>query len=210
MLLAESVQYAYPQHGLGVGPIDLTVYAGEVWAITGRSGCGKSTLARCLTGLIPHLYHGEFRGNVKVAGLDTRTTPLWRLAESAGMLFQNPQAQSVASTVEQEIMFGLDTLGLTTAEQRSRCEEHLMRYGLVPLKQRSPNTHSGGEMQRLMLAAVMARQPRALVLDEPLSMLDTTTASELVEHLLTLSARGTAVVACEHRSGLFHPTWRGA
>jgi len=200
ILRTEQLSYAYPQHGLGLATTDFVAEPGEVWAITGRSGCGKSTFARCLTGLIPHLYRGEMRGQVWVGNLNTRQTPLWRLCESVGMLFQNPMGQSLASSVEQEILFGLESLELSLAERRARCEEYLERFQLVPLRRRRPDTLSGGEMQRVMLAAVLARQPGAVVLDEPLSMLDTTAATELSSYLGELAQEGNTVVACEHRA----------
>jgi len=202
-LRAENLSYAYPQHGLGLPTVDFEAYPGEMWAITGRSGCGKSTFARCLTGLIPHLYIGNMRGNVWIGDLNTRQAPLWRLCESVGMLFQNPMAQSLASSVEQEVLFGLENLDLPIAEQHARCHEYLERFRLLPLARQRPDTLSGGEIQRLMLAAVLARRPRAMVLDEPLSMLDTTAATELTSYLGELAAQGTTIVACEHRADYF-------
>jgi energy-coupling factor transport system ATP-binding protein len=122
-----------------------------------------------------------------------------------GSLFQNPAAQAVASTVEDEILFGLENLGLPRSEVGTRLEEALARFGLEPLRRRAPHTLSGGETQRLMLASVLACQPGALVLDEPLSMLDSSAATELVAHLHRLAAEGRVVVACEHRSDYFLP-----
>ena len=200
VLHAAQLSYAYPQHGLGLQPVDFEARPGELWMITGRSGCGKSTFARCLTGLIPHLYRGDMRGDVWIEGLNTRRTPLWQICESVGMLFQNPAGQAVASTAEQEIAFGLENLGLPVDEQRARCRSYVDRFQLGHLSQRRPATLSGGEQQRLMLAAVLARQPKALILDEPLSMLDTTNATELVRHLEELTQQGTTIVACEHRA----------
>jgi len=200
VLRADKLSYAYPQHGLGLPPVNFEARSGELWTITGRSGCGKSTFARCLTGLIPHLYNGDMRGDVWIEGLNTRHTPLWQICESVGMLFQNPAGQSLASTAEQEIAFGLENLGLPVDEQRARCQRYIERFQLGHLSQRRPATLSGGEQQRLMLAAVLARQPKALILDEPLSMLDTTNATDLVSHLEELTHQDTTIVACEHRA----------
>ncbi|MBN1400900.1 MAG: ATP-binding cassette domain-containing protein, partial [Anaerolineae bacterium] len=203
ILRAEALSYAYPQHGLGLAPLDFEAQRGELWTVTGESGCGKSTLARCLTGLIPHLYRGQMGGSVWIEGSESRQTPLWRLCESAGLLFQNPLAQSVGTTAQDEISFGLEHLDLAPADRRARCETYLGRFGLGPLRQRRPDTLSGGELQRLMLAAVLAREPAALVLDEPLSMLDTVAASDLVAQLDDLAREGRTVVACEHRHDYF-------
>lgn len=199
-LVAEQVSYGYLGAGKALDGVSLAVAPGEVVLITGPSGSGKSTLARCLTGLIPHLYHGELQGACLVDGVSTTDTPLWRLAKRAGFVFQNPGEQLLATSVEEEIIFGLENLGLPPEEIESRLEEALERFGLKEMRHRAPQTLSGGEQQKLALAAIMARHPAALVLDEPLSMLDTTAASALVEHLLGLARDGVTVVLCEHRA----------
>jgi energy-coupling factor transporter ATP-binding protein EcfA2 len=196
----ERAAYRYPQNGYGLAPTSLTVEPGEPVFVTGPSGCGKSTLARCLTGLIPHLYRGWLTGGVWLDGLRTSDAPLWQLAERAGLVFQNPAAQMLGLSVEEEIVFGLENLGLPPAAIDERLEVALARFGLEPLRTRSPQTLSGGEQQKLALAAITARQPPVLVMDEPLSMLDTTAASDLVAHIADLARAGTAVVVCEHRA----------
>lgn len=200
LLTATNVTYHYPQNGRGLPPISLRVEPGEALLISGPSGCGKSTLARCLTGFIPHLYHGEMSGEVWLDGRRTTEMPLWQLSEQAGLLFQNPAAQMLTEMVEAEILFGLENLGLSREAMRVRLEETLCQFGLVALRARDPQTLSGGEQQKLALAAVMARRPKVLVLDEPFSMLDTTAAVELVAELERLVAGGTAVIICEHRA----------
>jgi energy-coupling factor transporter ATP-binding protein EcfA2 len=204
-LEANALTYSYHgQPAPSVRDVTLGVYAGERWLITGSSGCGKSTLARCLAGLIPHLYKGKLEGQVWLDGLRTDVTPLWRLAEKAGLVLQNTQAQMLSSTVEDEIAFGLENLGLPRQEIRDRIAASLDRFGLVDLRGNDPRRLSGGEGQRLMLAAILARRPPILVLDEPLSMLDTTSAHELVSHLTELALQqGSAIVVCEHRSRYF-------
>ena len=203
-LAANSITYTY--HGQltpSVRDVSLSVRAGERWLITGSSGCGKSTLARCLAGLIPHLYKGQWAGEVWLDGLRTDATPLWQLAEKAGLVLQNTQAQMLASTVEDEIAFGLENLGLPSPEIKRRIEASLSRFGLEHLRGHDPRRLSGGEGQRVILAAMLARRTPILVLDEPLSMLDTTAAHELVSHLNELSEHGSAIVVCEHRSRYF-------
>lgn len=197
--------YAYPQHGYGLSPTSLRVAPGEAVHVAGRSGSGKSTLARCLCGLIPHLYHGALEGKVHVDGLPTRGTPLWQLADRAGLVFQNPAAQMLTVTVEQEIIFGLENLGLSRETIDQRVEAALTRFGLEGFRGRSPHTLSGGEQQKLALAAITARQPPILILDEPLSMLDSTASMQLVSHLADLTAAGTAVIVCEHRAEYLDP-----
>ena len=199
LLQAQEISFAYPQDGHGLRPVSLQIEAGEAWLVGGPSGCGKSTLARCLVGLIPHLYRGRFAGEMRITGESSAGLPLWRLAETVGMVFQNPAAQILASTVEDEILFGLENAGLARDEMDRRLHAALERFSLVELRQRSPQTLSGGEQQKLALAAITARQPAVLVLDEPLSMLDTTAALEFVAHTQELRHAGTAVVYCEHR-----------
>jgi energy-coupling factor transporter ATP-binding protein EcfA2 len=167
ILRAEAVAYRYPQNNYGLAPISLAVQPGERLLVAGPSGCGKSTLARCLAGLIPHLYRGALEGDVWLDGLHTAATPLWRLAERAGLVFQNPAAQMLGQSVEEEIVFGLENLGLSPPAIRESLEATLDRFGLEPLRKRSPQTLSGGEQQKLALAAIMARRPPILILDEP-------------------------------------------
>ncbi len=197
---AVAAAYRYPQNNHGLDALSLDVGAGESVIVTGPSGCGKSTLARCLSGLIPHLYRGELTGEVWLEGLRTSETPLWQLAERASLVFQNPAAQMLATSVEEEIVFGLENLGLPPDDIRERVETTLTHFGLEPLRHRAPQTLSGGEQQKLALAAVTARRPPLLVLDEPLSMLDGAAVDDLIEHLTNLTSTGTSAVICEHRA----------
>ncbi len=199
IMRAEQAAYRYPQNNHGMAPISLAIRPGERLLVSGPSGCGKSTLARCLTGLIPHLYHGTLEGDVWLLGTRTVDASLWQLAEWAGLVFQNPAAQMLALSVEEEIVFGLENLGLSRPDIEARLEAVVDRFGLQPMRTRSPQTLSGGEQQKLALAAITARQPPVLVLDEPLSMLDGTAAAELVDHLADLAEAGTTLVVCEHR-----------
>jgi energy-coupling factor transporter ATP-binding protein EcfA2 len=211
MLRAEQVSFRYPQEGYGLEPISLEIVPGELTLVTGPSGCGKSTLARCMMGLIPHLYHGELSGEDWLNGYRTADVPMWQLAEKAGMVFQNPAAQMLAPTVEDEIIFGLENLGLAPEEIKSRLETVLGEFNLTHMRERNPQTLSGGEQQLLALAAIMARQPQVLILDEPLSMLDTTAAGDLIAYLQRFTAEGKTLIMFEHRqeylegvSGLRH------
>jgi energy-coupling factor transport system ATP-binding protein len=200
----QSLAYTYhAQAAPSFQNVSLNVCAGECLLITGSSGCGKSTLARCLAGLIPHLYKGTLQGCVQLDGLRTDEAPLWQLAERTGMVLQNTQAQMLASTVEDEIAFGLESLGLPRDEIGRRIDAGLDRFGLAAFRGHDPRRLSGGEGQRVMLAAMLSRQPPVLVLDEPLSMLDTTAAHDLVSHLTELARQGSAIVVCEHRSRYF-------
>lgn len=125
LIHVEELACCYPQHRRSLRLAALDVQPGEVLLLTGPSGCGKSTFARCLVGLIPHLYHGDLGGRVVVDGLETASTPLWRLTERTGMVFQNPASQMLATTVEDEIIFGLENLGLPRDEIEERLEAAL-------------------------------------------------------------------------------------
>jgi len=200
IVTAKDLRYAYPQHGYGLRVTSLHLQAGEAVHVAGPSGSGKSTLARCLNGLIPHLYRGELHGEVRLDGLRTSVTPLWKLVERAGLVFQNPSAQMLTVTAEEEIIFGLENLGLPPSTIEQRLESVLSQFELEEFRERSPQTLSGGEQQKLALAAIIARRPPVLILDEPLSMLDTTAATGLVRHLAELARSGTTVIVCEHRA----------
>ena len=199
LLEARQVAFSYPQDGRGLAPTDLQVFPGQAVHIGGASGCGKSTLARCISGMIPHLYNGHLEGELLLAGQRTDQIPLWQISERAGMVFQNPASQMLAPTVSEEIIFGLENLGLDAAEIDLRLHSALEHFDLFPLRLRSPQEISGGEQQKVALAAISARQPPLMVLDEPLSMLDTTAACEFLRYLRDLIASGSAAVVCEHR-----------
>jgi len=198
-LEVERLRYQYPQREQILGPLSFQAGPGSCWWISGPSGCGKSTLARCLSGLIPHLYHGTMSGAVVVDGMSTTTAPLWQITQRVGLVAQNPAAQLLAGTVEDELIFGLENLGLDYQELTQQLEAGLERFGLQELRRRIPQTLSGGEQQRLILAANMARQPAILVLDEPFSMLDSAAAQDLSRELERLLRAGTTIIVCEHR-----------
>jgi energy-coupling factor transporter ATP-binding protein EcfA2 len=206
LLSVEAAAFRYAGGAVPIGPFDLEVHPGEMHLVRGLSGCGKSTLARMLCGAIPHLYRGHLDGGLRVDGRPSGRTPLWELARTVGLVSQNPGAQLLACSARDEIAFGLENLGLRGAELEERLDAALRRFGLGNLGRRDPRTLSGGEQQKLVLAAVTARRPRALVADEPLSMLDAASAAEVVRHFEQLRAEGTAVVAFEHRATPFRKT----
>ena len=130
MLRAKDLSFQYPQASRGLPPVSLEIRPGEITLITGPSGCGKSTLARCLMGLIPHLYNGKLIGEVWLNGYCTDEVPIWQLAEKVGMVFQNPAAQMLAPSVAEEIIFGLENLGLAHDDINTRLEATLDKFNL--------------------------------------------------------------------------------
>ncbi|WP_217914426.1 ABC transporter ATP-binding protein [Miltoncostaea marina] len=191
-------------YGGGAGPaldgVDLDVRAGEVLLLEGPSGGGKSTLLRALCGLVPHFHGGRFAGRVAVGGLDTMRTPPAQLCRAAGMVFQDPEAQSVMGTVERDVAFGLESAGVPAEAIPGRVQRALEEAGAAHLAGRAIATLSGGERQRVALAAALAPAPSVLLLDEPTSQLDAAGAAALAATLRGRARAGVAVVVSEHRA----------
>ncbi|HYB76053.1 MAG TPA: ABC transporter ATP-binding protein [Nitrososphaerales archaeon] len=186
-----------------VDAFNLEVDEGEIVVLAGPSGCGKSTLLRAINGLIPHMYKGEYSGHVRVGGASVESTSMKDLAQTVGFLFQNPENQIFMFTVERDIAFGLENLGVPRPEMRSRVDEAMTLLGIVDLAQRAPHELSDGQKQRVALAGVIAMRPRLVILDEPTSLLDPKTAMELVDLVARLkSDLGTTFVVVEHRLDL--------
>jgi len=186
--------------------IDLSIEKGEFVVLTGPSGCGKTTFCRCLNGLIPHFYHGDFQGRVVVAGLDTREHEIWELAQHVGLVFQNPENQLFCLTVEADVAFGPENLGLPREEIRRRVDWALRATGMWELRFRAPHELSGGQQQRAAIAGVLAMEPEVLVLDEPTSFLDPAGAAEIIALVAKLSREHRmTVILAEHRLELVAP-----
>jgi len=171
---------------LALKGISVEISEGESVAIIGSNGSGKSTLARCLNGLLM-----PQRGEVRVDGLEVGQRANWeQIRQRVGMIFQNPDNQIVSTTVEREIAFGLENLALPSEQLRARVEEILRQFHLRDLRHRPPHLLSGGEKQRLSIAAVLAMRPKYLILDEPTSLLDPVGRREVRELLQRLFAEG--------------------
>jgi len=186
--------------------INFEVRRGEFVVLAGRSGCGKTTLLRCLNGLIPHFYEGDFEGKVLVDGMDTRENPPHVLSQVAGMVFQNPDSQLFALTVEADVAFALENLGLPREVIRERVDWALKAMGIEDLRNRSPFELSGGQKQKVAIASILAMKPKILLLDEPTSSLDPVSAKNLIDSILELNRReGLSIVISEHRLDLLLP-----
>jgi len=180
--------------------VNLFVDEGELALVVGRTGAGKSTLLGAVNGLVPHFTGGRLSGQVLVDGLDTRTHPPRELAEVVGRVGQDPVAGFVADTVEDEIAYGMEQLGVPPATMRKRVEETLDLLGIAALRSRSLATLSGGQQQRVAIAAALVTAPSVLVLDEPTSALDPGAAEEVLAAITRLvHDLGTTVVMAEHR-----------
>jgi len=170
--------------------IDLEISRGEFVALVGGNGSGKSTLARLLNGLLL-----PTRGEVLIEGLSTSDHDnLNVIRETVGMVFQNPESQIVATSVEDDIAFGMENLGLPQEEIEQRIDEMVRRFGLEDLRKSEPHWLSGGQKQRTVLAGVTALRPRVLVLDEPTSMLDGRSQRQFRELVDELWRTGTTII----------------
>ena len=179
--------------------LSLTVSPGQVILVAGPSGCGKSTLIRAINGLIPHAYPGELTGAVRVEGHATTELKLRDIGRTVGTVLQDPAKQIVGATVESELAFGPENMGVVRDEIRDRIREVAARAGIEPLLGRETAALSGGERQLLAIAGILMMRPRLYVVDEPLANLDPATAERLLEILRDLADQGDAIVIVEHR-----------
>lgn len=180
--------------------VDLHVPEGELVLVVGRTGTGKSTLLRCVNGLVPHFTGGTLRGRVTVAGRDTRTHPPRELADVVGVVPQDPLSGFVTDIVEDELAYGMESIGLAPEVMRRRVEETLDLLGLGDLRSRALRSLSGGQRQRVAIGAVLTTHPQVLVLDEPTSALDPGAAEEVLAALQRLvHDLGVTVLLAEHR-----------
>ncbi|MEV8523269.1 ATP-binding cassette domain-containing protein [Streptomyces sp. NPDC052000] len=180
--------------------VELAIPEGELVLLVGPSGVGKSTLLGTVSGLVPHFTGGTLRGRVTVDGRDTRTHKPRELADLVGTVGQDPLAHFVTDTVEDELAYGMESLGLAPAVMRRRVEETLDLLGLAELRDRPIATLSGGQQQRVAIGSVLTPHPKVLVLDEPTSALDPAAAEEVLSVLQRLvHDLGTTVLMAEHR-----------
>jgi energy-coupling factor transporter ATP-binding protein EcfA2 len=203
MISLNAVTYTYPGTSKpALKDVSLEIPAGQFCAVVGANGAGKSTLAFTLAGFVPHFYHGRLAGRAVVDGKDVAETPLDELVLSVGLIFQNPfnQISGAKFTVREEVAFGLENLGVPRGEMLARVEATLALLGIADLADRSPLALSGGQMQRVAIASVLAMQPKVLVLDEPTSQLDPIGSREVFAAVQALAAgRGMTVVMIEHK-----------
>jgi len=200
----EHVTYTYPgATRAALRDVSLSVNPAEVILLLGGSGSGKSTLLRALNGLVPHFHGGTFAGRVTVDELDTRTSRPHELARRVGLVFQDPEDQAVMTTVEREIAFGLENLGVASEAITRLVEEALISLGLSRLRHAPLAELSGGELQRVALARAFIGRPRILFADEPTGNLDDVTSDHIVNELFEINrATKTTLVIVTHDMGI--------
>ncbi len=183
--------------------IDLSIGQKEFILLTGPSGCGKTSLCRCFNGLIPNFYGGEMSGELLVDGTSVASQLTSELSRKVGYVFQNPENQLFALTVEKDVAFGPENLGLARDEIRQRVDEAMDVTGTSELKDRAPYELSGGQQQRVALAGVLAMEPSVIIMDEPTSFLDPRTAEDVMGAADSLRHElGLTIVVVEHRLDL--------
>ena len=179
--------------------IDLEVRAGEYIGIIGLNGSGKTTLGLSLNGVVPHARPADVSGRIAVAGSDPRTQAVHDNARVVGIVFDNPEFQLSQPTVEDEVAFGLENLGVEPSDMPARIAEALALVGLEGVEARSPFALSGGQQQRLALASVLVMRPRVLFLDEPTSNLDPVGKADVLAIVDRLQGEnGMTVLVADH------------
>lgn len=175
--------------------VDLDVKAGEFIAILGHNGSGKSTLAKHINAILE-----PSEGSLWVDGYDVSDDAnIWEIRQRAGMVFQNPDNQIIASVVEEDVGFGPENIGVPTDEIWQRVEESLKAVGMLKYRHHSPNKLSGGQKQRVAIAGVMAMQPKCIILDEPTAMLDPNGRKEVLKAVHELNRKkGVTIILITH------------
>jgi len=187
MIKAENVSYKYlNQTGkdhFALKDINIEIKEGEFVAILGHNGSGKSTFAKHLNALLL-----PTEGTVYINGMDTRESKyLWDIRQTAGMVFQNPDNQIVATIVEEDVAFGPENLGLDPKLIKKRVDEALLTVDMFEFRKHSPHLLSGGQKQRVAIAGILAMKPRCIILDEPTAMLDPSGRKEVIETITKLN-----------------------
>jgi energy-coupling factor transport system ATP-binding protein len=180
--------------------VNLTIRRGEIALLIGPTGAGKSTLYLCLNGLIPNLIRGRMSGSVRVAGFDTAEHGIAEMAQRVGLVFQDPEIQIFSLTVEDELAFGPENLGLPKEEIRRRVREAAATVRLEDLMQREPARLSGGQQQTVAIGSVWSMLPDVLILDEPTSNLDPAGSERVLRLIQQLNSEyGKTILIAEHK-----------
>ncbi|MGP8337929.1 MAG: energy-coupling factor transporter ATPase, partial [Methanosarcinaceae archaeon] len=195
MIHINNLSYRYPDGTLALDGVDMSINKGEFVALMGKNGCGKTTLVRHLNALLV-----PTAGSVSVFGIDTKnTSKIWNIRQAVGMVFQNPQTQFVGTTLEEDIAFGPENLGLPQNEIQKRVNRSLHEVMLLEYKTHAPKTLSGGQMQRAAIAGVLAMEPECIIFDEVTSMLDPGSRQMVLDTIQQLHQSGKTIIYVTQR-----------
>ncbi len=198
----KNLKYRYPGAAeLALNDVSLNIEKGEFIGIAGENGAGKSSLSQALLGLIPQFYKGAYGGSVAIAGLDTKTAPVSEICKKAGLVFQNPfnQLSGAKDKVYDEVGYGLQNFGMEPSIIHSRIKEVLTQLGIWEYRDRNPFDLSGGQLQRVAIASVLAMNPDILILDEPTSQLDPVGSEEVFHTVDELTKTGITIIMIEQK-----------
>lgn len=196
------LKYKYPNTDkLALNDVSFEVKEGEFIGLVGRNKAGKSTLCFALAGLVPHFFSGGYGGKVIVNGLEVRHHEVGEISTHVGLVFENPFSQMTGSktNVFEEIAFGLENIGLERKQIIERVNTSLELLDIAALKDQNPFDLSGGQMQRVAIASVIAMRPKILILDEPTSQLDPQGSEEVFKVVENLSKEGMTIIMAEHK-----------
>lgn len=202
VISVKNLKYRYPmEKELALKDISFEIEAGEFIGIIGENGAGKSSLAQALMGLIPQFYKGAYGGCVLVDGQDASKTPVGVLCKSVGLIFQNPfnQLSGAKDNVFDEVSYGLQNLGFPKEEILKRTEELLKTLEIWDYRDRNPFDLSGGQLQRVAIASILAMEPKVLILDEPTSQLDPAGSEEVFRTVEKLKSKGITILMVEQK-----------
>ncbi len=202
MIELKSVSYKYPlTKTYALKEIDFKVEKGEFVALIGRNGSGKTTLCNVIRGIIPHFQKGKLSGEILIDGTPLKKMELGDIARKIGLVFQNPfiQVSGVKETVFEEILFGLENLGIEREEMIRRTEEMIAQLKIEDLRDKNPLELSGGQRQRVAIASVLVMKPDILLIDEPTSQLDPQGTEEVFETIQLMKDAGITIILVEHK-----------
>ena len=201
-IIVKGLKYKYPlTEALALDDVSFEVEEGEFIGVIGKNSAGKSTLCQAIVGLVPHFFKGAYGGKVVVDGLEVNNHEIADIALKVGMVFQNPFTQITGSkmSVYEEIAFGLENIGIPQSQMIERIDDVLRLLKIEHVKDHNPFDLSGGQMQRLAIASILAMRPEVMVLDEPTSQLDPAGSEEVFHSIQSLSEQGITIIMAEHK-----------
>ncbi len=205
MLEARELSFSYDSNTPILNSATIAIQPGEIVLLTGATGSGKSTLAKCLSGFIPRIIEGDFSGSIMIDNEDTSSLSISEYAKRVALVQQDPDGQICTLNVADEVAFGPENFGISVKEIDTLVANSLDAVGAPYLKERSTQELSGGEKQRIVIAAMLACQPNYLILDEPTSSLDPKGTIQLRDILTELKSKGLGIIIIEHQFSAFLP-----